>query len=128
LFLSNAHFASRKVTFTLDATLGLEARPGTKFALTSHFPDRRQLRRDDGAAWKLGDTVDVWLRPFETLMLEVAPTSKATRLPARAINAVQAADLGTTLTLRPTAPVERLDARFASAELFATKKFTKKSY
>jgi hypothetical protein len=128
LFLSNAHFAARAVKLTLDTSLGLDARPGTKIDLTSHFPERKQLRRSDREGWRVGDVVKLWLRPFETLMLEVAPPGKAARLSARNVSAVQAADLGTALALRPTAPNERLDARFASTELFAAKKFTKKSY
>ena len=128
LFLSNAHFASRKVTLMLDGSLGLEARAGTKLEVNSHFPDRKQLRNPGGNSWKLGEAAEVTLRPFETLMLEVAPAGKAARLPARAVSTAQAADLGMALALRTIAPIERLDARFASTELFATKKFTKKSY
>ncbi len=128
LFLSNAHFGARPVTLTLDASLGLEAKAGTKIGIASHFPDRKQLRRPDGESWKVGDTVEISLRPFETLMLEVSPAAKTKRGPERAISAAQAAELGVSLALRPTAPIERLDARFATTELFATKKLTKKSY
>jgi hypothetical protein len=128
LFLYNAHFAARAVTLALDASLGLEARPGTKVDITSHFPERERLRQPNGEAARLGDRLEVWLRPFETLMLEVAPSGRAGRLPARKVSAAQAAALGTALALRPTPPQERLDARFASAELFAAKKLTKKSY
>jgi len=128
LFLSNAHFASRLVRLALDASIGLEARPGTKLTLSSHFPARNQLRRPDGEGWKLGDAVELWMRPFETLLLEVAPAAPALRWPARNVSEAVAADLGSALVLRPTPPQERLDARFATTELFATKKFTKKSY
>lgn len=130
LFLSNAHFASRPVTLTLDASLGLTARAGTKLALTTHFPEKKQLRRPGVGSkpWSVGDTVELWLRPFETLMLEVAPPAKSKPLPARTLTAAQAAALGVSLTLRPIAPAERLDARFAGAADFAAKKLTKKTY
>ncbi len=128
LFLSNAHFASRAVTLSLDGSLGLEARPGTKLGITAHFPEKKPLHRPDGESWRLGETAEVWLRPFETLLLEVAPAAKAKRGPARTLSAAQAADLGVSLALRTIAPSERLDARFASTELFATKKLTKKTY
>ncbi|MBS0631625.1 MAG: hypothetical protein JSS11_06900 [Verrucomicrobia bacterium] len=128
LFLSNAHFASRQVTLTLDASLGLTARTGTALALTTHFPEKKTLRRPGGKPWQLGDTAEIWLRPFETLMVEVAPPSKAKPLPARTLTAAQAADLGASLALRPIPPAERLDARFAGAADFAAKKFIKKTY
>jgi len=162
VFLHNAHFAARPVKLTLDGSLGLESRPGSKADLITHFPEQKQLRNPDGGAWKIGGVAEFWLRPFETLMLEVAPNSaeptagrpavnaasksaskaankaanKIVNRPAgktkrgawRDISASQAAELGVALALRPIPPAERLDARFASAELFVTKKFTKKSY
>lgn len=138
LFLYNAHFAARPVKLALDGSLGLEARAGSKAEITSHFPERKQVRRPDGEGWKLGDVAEVWLRPFETLMLEISPFSakatkgrpagKAARLPSRNVSPAEAADLGSALVLRTTAPQERLEARFATTEIFVTKKLTKKSY
>jgi hypothetical protein len=79
------------------------------------------LRRLDGAQYKLGDTLDLWLRPFEVLMLEVGPGTKDKTLPVRSISDQTAAKLGVALPLRTTAPDKSLDVRFADAATFAAK-------
>ncbi len=128
LFLANAHFASRRALLTLDASLGLDGRPGASVQIVAHFPERKQLLRPDGEGFRLGHALELWLRPFETLMLEVAPSAKAARLPVRTISRAHAAELGTALQLRPEPSDERFDVRFAEAESFLQKKLIKKTY
>jgi hypothetical protein len=128
VFVNNAQFVSRRATLRLDASLGLDARTGTPVGIVSHFPERRRLRRPDRRGFALGDTLELWLRPFETLMLEVAPAAKTARLPVRSISDGQAADLGTALVLRPAMLDEGMDVGFLDREVFAQRKFEKKVY
>ena len=129
LFFHNAHFAARRAVARLDASLGFTARPGTPVRMFTHFPEKQQLRRPDGASYSVGDTLDIWLRPFETLMIEVAPAKgRASRLPYRSLDDAQAAQLGTALALAPATLDPRMDLRFAEAAAFEQKQFARKTY
>ncbi|MFI5356530.1 MAG: hypothetical protein ACHQ4G_04265 [Opitutales bacterium] len=128
LFAYNDHFAARRLCIPLDASAGLDGRPGAPVEVVAHFPEAQRLRRPDGTGFRLGDSLDLWLRPFETLLLEVRPRRAASRLPWRTLPRLVAADLGSALELRPTAPDPRLDMVFADAEAFAQKGLQRKTY
>ncbi len=129
LFLNNAHFESRRIALSLDSTLGLDARSGTAVGVVSHFPERKRLSRPGGGPFRLGDALELWLRPFETLMLEVSPSSANSRtLPVRSLSDKEAAALGTQLDLKAAAMDERMDVRFFDAEAFEKKDLKKKVY
>jgi hypothetical protein len=129
LFLNNAHFAARRAELRLDGSIGLEAKPGAVLQVVSYFPEQTQLLRPDGAPFKAGDNLGLWLRPFEVLMLEVAPYSKAgAALPMRSVSRQQASELGVALALNPTTLTEGMDLRFADASSFAGQNLKKKTY
>jgi hypothetical protein len=129
LFFHNAHFAARRGVARLDASLGFSARPGTPVRVCAHFPEKKQLRQPDGANYRVGDTLDVWLRPFETLMLEVMPAKgRRPRLPLRLLSDAQAARLGSALALKPAALDPRMDLRFADAAAFEQRKLARRSF
>jgi hypothetical protein len=129
LFANNIHFASRPAKMRLDSSLGLESMPGTPLSIISHFPQQTRLMRPDGAPFKIGDALEVSLRPFESLMLEVMPAAQVDpKLPPRNVSADQAADLGVGLKLTPKALDARMDIRFADAARFEGQGFKKKSY
>jgi hypothetical protein len=130
LFLNNAHFAARKAELRLDQSLGLDAKPGAPLRVVSHFPEATRLLRPDQANYKAGDALEIWLRPFETLMLEVTPAAKSrSALPTRAVTQEPATALGGRLALHAAPSDERLEVRFAdAARLEREKKLTKKTY
>jgi hypothetical protein len=129
LFLNNAQFDARHVEVSLDASIGLGAKPGTGLQVVSHFPDRARVLRPDGAAFKAGDMLGLWLRPFEVLMLEVTPPREQVRyLPVRSVSREQAADLGAQLPLHPATLDANMDVRFADASNFAAQHLSKKAY
>lgn len=129
VFVNNVHFTSRKITMRLDESLGLAVRGGATLAVRSHFPEDTQLVRPDGDAYRTGDALEIWLRPFEVLMLEIAPPSRiAAALPRRELDDTAAAQLGRALALTPTSPDPRLALRFADAAKFEEKKFVAKLY
>ncbi len=128
LFLNNDFFASRRVELALDANLGLEAAPGAALRVVSLFPDQSRLRRRDGLPFKMGDTLDFWLRPFEVLLLEVSAGSGDGSLPIRSLSDGEAARLGAALPLQTAAPDKRMDVRFADAGSFERKDFKPVSY
>jgi hypothetical protein len=130
LFLNNAHFDARKAELRLDQSIGLEVKPGTRLRIASHFPAPARLLRPDQAEYKAGDVLELWLRPYETLMLEITARSKGqSGLPVRGVTQEQATALGTPLALKPTPLDEQLDVRFAdAARLEREKKLTKKTY
>ncbi|MEW6752707.1 MAG: hypothetical protein AB1505_17255 [Candidatus Latescibacterota bacterium] len=119
VFVNNAHFASRPAVLRLDASLGLEGRPGTPFHVRSHFPEATRLLPSDGTRFRWGDAVEVWLRPFEVLMLEVSPRARGTGwLPVRSVDAAEAAALGVVLPLRDAPLAEGMEVTVAEAERF----------
>lgn len=129
VFLNNAHFASRRVLLPLDESLGLEAGSRETVEVFSHFPDKRQLPHLDGRSFQVGDSIEIWLRPFETLMIEIAPqTGQGKSLPIRDISEEAAAQVGVELALQPAPLDERMNVRFADAALFAQKSLVRKNY
>jgi hypothetical protein len=129
LFINNAHFASRRATVRLDQSTGLAAKAGTPLRLTVHFPERGQIVREDGSPYCAGETVDLWLRPFEVLMLEVQPArARANALPRRQLSDEDAADLGAQLPLGAASPAPELRVEFVEAARLSAQGFTERAY
>jgi hypothetical protein len=128
IFLNNDYFAARRVELPLDKNIGLEAAPGTALRVVSLFPDQSRLRRRDGLPFKLGDTLDFWLRPFEVLLLEVTAGTRDGALPLRSISDGDAQGLGAALTLQTAAPDKRTEVRFADASSFERKDLKPRTY
>jgi hypothetical protein len=127
LFINNVHFAARPAELHLGPALGLDAAPGTPVEIVSHFPERKRIAPADSGNFRIGDVATVWLRPFEVLMLEVAPPAAATsNLPHRDLSANAAANSGVSLALQHQPPAEWMDAHFVNAARFEQKGFTKK--
>lgn len=129
LFINNAHFASRKAQLRLGASVGLEAEPGTPLQVVALFPERHRILREDGLPYRAGDTLDLWVRPFEVLMLEVRTSVRAaTSLPVRRLTDEDAADLGIPLPLEAAPPDPGLDVQFVDAPRFQQQGFTQRAY
>ena len=118
VFLNNAHFSSRKVELALGPEIGLMAKAGAPVRIESHFPDRRQLLREEGSGLRSGEALTLWLRPFESLLLEVTATARSARLPGRSLTPEAAERYGISLPLRSIALDPDLDVRFADAARF----------
>ena len=128
LFLNNVHFASRKASLRLGPELGLEAPLGSPLEIVSHFPEKQRIVQEDGTGFRVGDRAEVWLRPFEVLMLEVSPGAAGSdRLPKREVFASQAATMGGSLTLERQPQADWMDIQFADAARFEQQGFKKKS-
>ena len=128
LFINNVHFAARKAVLTLGPEIGLEASPGTPMEIFSHFPDQTRIARENGRRFQAGETVDVWLRPFEVLMLEVREAGGAiVNLPGRELTAERAAAVGQALELKPRTEAEWMNIRFADAARFEKQGFKKQA-
>jgi hypothetical protein len=121
VFLNNAHFAARRVELELGPDLGLTARAGTELHLRTHFPEPAAVL-PDGDRWQCGDRVELWLRPFEVLLLEVSRRAgpRPHRAPRR-VTASQAEAAGQRLELEPRPVAPRLEVRFAEAARFAAR-------
>jgi hypothetical protein len=128
LFLSNDSFVSRRAEVKLDESIGLDAKAGTSLHVVSKFPETARVVRADGVRYKAGDTMGIWLRPFEVLMLEVGPSVREAGLPLREVEFQQAQAMGMELPLKSAALEGRLDARFSDAARFEGQGFKKKSY
>jgi len=119
VFLNNPGFEARSVRLVLGDPIGLGARTGSRLRVTSRFPETARILHDGGRAVRTGDTLVVWLRPFEVLLLEIEPARPAFgRLVVRAGAAATRA-LGATLELRAAPPAADLDVVFADAARFA---------
>ena len=129
LFINNVHFASRKAAFNLGPEIGLEAAAGTRLQITSHFPERKHLARQDGSEFRAGDRVEIWIRPFEVLMLEIAPGEDSSEtLPVRQVDSGEEAAFGVPLALQPIPHAGWLDMQFADAARFEKEGKRKKEF
>jgi len=129
LFISNVHFTSRKAIFNLGHDIGLEAAAGTRLRITSHFPERRQLEGQGGMDFKAGDPVEIWIRPFEILMLEISPSEGSSEtLPVRSADSLTDGGLGAQLALQPIAHADWMTMQFADAERFEKEGMRKKEF
>ncbi|QYM78426.1 hypothetical protein K0B96_14140 [Horticoccus luteus] len=129
VFVHNAHFASRPLRLRLDGSLGLDANDDDPVSVIAHFPERQRLARTDGERFRRGDVVELRLRPFETLLLEVTSARRAgTGWAERELSAAAAARLGQAVALREGEPAARLGAVFADAAAFEAKQLRRKSY
>ncbi len=81
LFINNVHFAARKAQLRLGPEIGLEASAGTSLEIVSHFPEKKRIEKEDGSGFQAGDTLEIWVRPFEVLMLEVGPAGNCLKGP-----------------------------------------------
>jgi hypothetical protein len=117
VFINNIHFESRRVLLDLGPSLGLEADPSVILGIYSHFPERNASRQKDGSEFRAGDRLELWLRPFEVLMLEIgtADTALNPALP-RQIDA--APNLGIRLPLTPIPLPAGTSIEFADARRF----------
>lgn len=116
IFMNNAHFASRSAELHLGAALGLDAAHGTPVQIVSRFPEWKRIAPADGMSFKIGDVVKIWLRPFEVLMLEVAPPSDAASdLPPRSLREPEIETAGRALTLAPQSTADWMDVHFVNA-------------
>lgn len=114
LFCNNAHFTARSLDLRLDASVGISANTGTPLYLTTHFPERSQIVSDAGL-FLAGQTAPIWLRPFETMLLEISPGKP--ELPPRPAEA-QLAQYGAKLDLTSCDPAPWMNLKFADGERF----------
>lgn len=117
VFANNIHFASRKLELDLGPALGLEAKPGAALKVVSHFPGRHSITREDGSSFLCGERSELWLRPFEVLMLEVGLADRAPAPPRRVL-APSAEGLGVPLPLKSQPLAAWMNIEFADAERF----------
>jgi hypothetical protein len=116
VFLNNPGFQSS----LLEVPLAL---PPGHLSVRSIFPDERSVSADDAGELGSGDALSMWLRPFETLLLEAVSAGKGRRprrprLPDRGVDAAEAARLGVRLSLRAAAPGPDVEVRFADEPRF----------
>jgi hypothetical protein len=112
----NAHFSSRKLRLPLGRELAVAVATGTPLSAISHFPERSRVTAVDGADFQVGSTAEVWMRPFETLMLEFAPGKAApSGTAARQFNP---AELGVPLQLAAAEEAPWMQLQFADKARF----------
>jgi hypothetical protein len=116
VFCHNAHFIARKLNLLLGDSLGLSANPNSVLRITTHFPERTELVSEDHAPFRAGGPMELWMRPFETLLIEVQ--SDPPSLPKRRANEAAAGHYGTPLALNSTQPSDGLELKFADATRF----------
>ncbi|MBZ5563468.1 MAG: hypothetical protein LAP13_13740, partial [Acidobacteriia bacterium] len=126
VFLNNVDFVSRPTELRLSPDLGLELPSGSNIQIISHFPEKKRIVRENGLECKVGEVIQLWVRPFEVLLLEVNPSSIPAALPAREIFAERAAELGKRLSLAPAAKADWMEIRFADAARFEQLGFKRK--
>jgi hypothetical protein len=116
LFCNNAHFTPRKLTLALEESIGLSSPSGVPLHITTHFPERTQLVSESATPFRAGDPVHIWMRPFETLLLEIGPSDSD--LPQRRFTAAHIAPYGMALRLNASDTADWMRLQFADAERF----------
>ncbi|MCX6623820.1 MAG: alpha-galactosidase, partial [Acidobacteria bacterium] len=101
VFCNNVHFTSRKLRVPLP-------RRAVPLQVSTHFPERAEVGRVEA-----GREFEFWMRPFETVMLEVSPEPRA--LPPRRFNAAR---LGMALPLNSVEAAPWMELRFADGARF----------
>jgi hypothetical protein len=113
IFCNNVHFASRSVKLPLGRELGLSSPNGRPLQIMTRFPERSVLKAAT-SEFTSGSTAEIWLRPFETLLLEVGPPTTI-GAPTRELTATSAAAYGSRLTLAAAVHADWMDLQFADA-------------
>ncbi len=116
VFCNNVHFTARKLELPLGQSIGLSTQAGTPLHITTHYPERSRIVSDSDAPFRAGSVARIWLRPFETLLLEIGPAAPS--LPQRILNNAQAALYGASLDLNSCQTVAWMDLKFADSERF----------
>ncbi len=116
LFCHNAHFTARQLNLALEDQLGLSVPDGAPLRITTHFPERTELISGQATLFHAGDRLEIWMRPFETLLLEIQ--SDAPNLPIRRLNQAAEEHCGASLALNSQPSLERVDLKFADAARF----------
>ena len=128
-FINNVHFAPRKAELPLGSLLGLTAGSATPVTLTSHFPQRKQIARQDGSGFKASDVAEVWLRPFEVLMLEASVGPQPSeQLRVERLSPARASDMGSLLSLAPGSRGDWMEVQFADEARFEKQGKEKRVY
>jgi hypothetical protein len=127
IFINNIDFISRKAQI-FGPILGPDAEPGAELDIVSHFPDHRRITKANGLPYRTGDQFELWLRPFEVLMLEVRPAlSSFEPVPSRQIGDSEAAQLGIPLRLEPAPLAPWANIEFAEEDRFRMEGKTKRA-
>ncbi|MDQ2774404.1 MAG: hypothetical protein M3Y57_05680 [Acidobacteriota bacterium] len=117
VFCHNVHFTSRQLRLPLGRELGLSAPSGSPLRITAHFPNRCELMGEDASPFRAGSNAEFWMRPFETLLLEIG-SQAAGPLAQRNWNSGEAAQYGAPLSLNPCQPLPWMQLQFADAARF----------
>lgn len=117
VFCHNMHFRARKMKLPLGPEIGWTARTGAALQLTSYFPEKEELLAEDGSTFRTGAVAEFWMRPFETLLLQIGATAPS-KLPQRRLTASGAAAYGTDLSLGSDEPAPWMQLKFADQEHF----------
>lgn len=115
IFCHNAHFTARPLNLAGDQ-LGISVAEGAPLRITTHFPERTELVSQQGFAFPVGGKLQIWMRPFETLLLEIR--SDAPNLPTRHLDDAAEERYGAALALNSRPLVEGVDLKFADAARF----------
>ncbi|HCC56376.1 MAG TPA: hypothetical protein DEQ47_03805 [Solibacterales bacterium] len=114
IFCHNMHFGQRPLPLALNASLGLSAPAGTPLRMTAHFPEPAELRSESGSPFQIGNRVALWMRPFETMLLEVG-SGDSVKLPERRTGAARDEGYGHRLELAASPPAPWMAVKFADA-------------
>jgi hypothetical protein len=113
IFCHNAHFTARPLNLTLGSQLGISVAGGTPLRIITQFPERTELVSEQGLPFRADAELPIWMRPFETLLLEIQ--SAAPNLPTRRLNQAAEENYGASLNLTSHRSLERVDLKFADA-------------
>jgi hypothetical protein len=73
VFLNNVSFDCRRIKLELGEAIGLDRSREQAVRLRLHHPVQAALGRNGDPQFRVGDEVEIQLRPFEVLMAEVQP-------------------------------------------------------
>jgi hypothetical protein len=116
LFLNNVHFQSRVFKLTLDGAIGFAGSGPVR--ICRHFPETSLICQQGSRDFMVGQTVNIWLRPFEVAMFEIGPEAQLTEHLSFAVENLSEKPeiLGRRLELTPVEPSPDSEIVFAEAD------------
>ena len=122
VFLNNMSFDLRKAALRLDEGIGLRGSRRRSVRLLTHYPEVAELVRSGNAEFQTGEEVQIQLRPFEVMMIEVQSAEEAKGLTAPSRETIETAprfSYHPSVNQIPAVPDLEID--FADAEKLAGK-------
>jgi len=129
IFLNNVSFGCRKAVLKLDESIGLRDHRSLPVRLLTHYPEVAELTRHGSPECRIGSEVQIQLRPFEVMMIEVQPRKESHGSLLASREMIESSPIFSyPLTANRIPEVAELEIEFADAEKLAGEGLDKRNF